>query len=212
MEIKADDSKKNSGKGKGSGRFTRVLGNCLFGLMIVMVALMVFFVAQSRIMGGPPKIVGHHMYIVLSGSMAPAFDTGSVIFVKPVEPEEIREGDIITYRGMGDSRLLTTHRVVGIEGSGQDLQFITKGDANDVNDPNPVPGQNLVGKVALSVPYLGYLMSFGQSRNGMLVLIVIPGVLLIINESCKLYKSISKLKEEKRETAVSEQAAGKDEA
>ena len=209
MEKKMSSTKKG-GKPKSTNRLIQFLGNGLFALMIIMIIAMVFFVVQSKISGGTPMIAGHHMYIVLSGSMSPAFDTGSVIFVEPMEPEDIREGDIITYRGLGDSSLLTTHRVVGIEGSGQDLEFITKGDANDVNDPYPVPGENLVGKVAMFVPYLGFLMGFGQSKKGLLVLVVIPGVLLIINESFKLYKSISKMKEEKDSGKVG-QAVGKDE-
>jgi signal peptidase len=209
VEKKMSSTKKG-GKPKSTNRLIQFLGNGLFALMIIMIIAMVFFVVQGKITGGPPMIAGHHMYIVLSGSMSPAFDTGSVIFVEPMEPEDIREGDIITYRGLGDSRLLTTHRVVGIEGSGQDLEFITRGDANDVNDPYPIPGENLVGKVTLSIPYLGFLMGFGQSKQGLLVLVVIPGVLLIINESFKLYKSISKMKEEKDSGKVG-QAVGKDE-
>lgn len=209
MEKKTSGTQKGD-KPKNTKRLIRFLSNGLFALVIITVITMVFFVVQSKISGGPPKIAGHHMYIVLSGSMSPAFDTGSVIFVEPMEPEDIREGDIITYRGLGDSSLLTTHRVMGIEGSGQDLEFITKGDANDVNDPYPIPGENLVGKVTLSIPYLGFLMGFGQSKKGLLVLVVIPGVLLIINESFKLYKSISKMKEEKDSGKVG-QAVGKDE-
>lgn len=186
-----------SGSPKKQSSLIQIMGNGVFGLVIILVIAMIFFVIQNRISEGPPKIAGHHMYIVLSGSMAPTFDTGSVIFVKPIEVGTVKEGDVITYRGLGDSSLLTTHRVVEINGSGQDIEFITKGDANDVNDPNPIPGRNLVGKVAISVPYMGYLMSFGQSKNGLLVLIVIPGVLLIINESFRLYKNISKMKDEK---------------
>jgi signal peptidase len=209
VEKKTSGTQKGD-KPKNTNRLVQFLSNGLFALVIVMVIAMVFFVVQGKITGGPPMIAGHHMYIVLSGSMSPAFDTGSVIFVEPMEPEDIREGDIITYRGLGDSSLLTTHRVMGIEGSGQALEFITKGDANDVNDPYPIPGENLVGRVVMSVPYLGFLMGFGQSKQGLLVLVVIPGVLLIINESFKLYKSISKMREEKDSGKVG-QAVGKDE-
>jgi signal peptidase len=211
MKAKTDANKAQSGSPKKAGKLVKIIGNSLFGLIILMLIMMVFSVIQNKVSGGPPRIAGSHMYIVLSGSMAPAFDTGSMVFVKPVGPEEIKEGDIITFRGLGDSSFLTTHRVVEINGSGQGLEFITRGDANDVNDPNPVPGANLVGKVALAVPYMGYIMSFGQTKQGMLALIVVPGVLLIINESYKLYKNVFRLKEDKKKSAVSEQAVGKDE-
>jgi signal peptidase len=212
MEATNDGNKNLGSSAKKAGKAMKIIGNGLFGLVILLVILMVFSVIQNKVSGGPPRIAGYHMYIVLSGSMAPAFDAGSMVFVKPVEPEEIKEGDIITYRGLGDSSFLTTHRVVEIIGSGKDLEFVTKGDANDVNDPNQVPGANLVGRVALAVPYMGYLMDFGQTKQGMLVLIVVPGVLLIINESYKLYKNVSKVNEHENKSTAAKQVAGKDEA
>lgn len=212
MEATNDGNKNLGSSAKKAGKAMKIIGNGLFGLVILLVIVMVFSVIQNKVSGGPPRIAGYHMYIVLSGSMAPAFDAGSMVFVKPVEPEEIKEGDIITYRGLGDSSFLTTHRVVEIIGSGKDLEFVTKGDANDVNDPNPVPGENLVGRVALAVPYMGYLMDFGQTKQGMLVLIVVPGVLLIINESYKLYKNVSKVNEHENKSTAAKQVAGKDEA
>ena len=212
MDSKTDGNKALGESARKAGKLTKIVGNSLFGLIILMMILMVFSVVQNKVSGGPPRVAGYHMYIVLSGSMAPAFDTGSMVFVKPVEPEEIKEGDVITFRGSGDSSFLTTHRVMEIIGTRQDLEFITKGDANDVNDPYPVPGDNLVGRVALVVPYVGYLMAFGQTKQGMLVLIVVPGVLLIINESHKLYKNVSKVKEHENKSTATEQVARKDEA
>jgi signal peptidase I len=98
------------------------------------------FPGPIQIMGGQPKLAGHHMYIVLSGSMEPTFNARSMVFVKPVSPESIQKGDIITFTGAGGSKALTTHRVVGIERDANGkLQFTTKGDANQVVDPNPVP-------------------------------------------------------------------------
>ncbi len=211
MDSKTDGNKVQGSSPKGIGKLVKIVGNGLFGLIILMIILMMFSAIQSKVSGGLPRVAGYHMYIVLSGSMAPAFDAGSMVFVKPVEPEEIKEGDVITFRGSGDSSFLTTHRVMEIIGIRQDLEFITKGDANDVNDPYPVPGDNLVGRVALVVPYVGYLMAFGQTKQGMLVLIVVPGVLLIINESHKLYKNISGLKKDKKKSVASEQASGEDE-
>lgn len=212
MEAKSTDNPVQSRSSKKANRFLKIAGNVFFGVMVLMVVMMVFFVIQNKASGGSPKFAGHHMYIVLSGSMAPAFDTGSVTFVRPVKAEQIEEGDIITFRGLGNSDALTTHRVVEIDGSEPgNIKFVTKGDANDVNDPNPVPGENLVGKVTLAIPYLGYLMAFGQTKQGMLVLIIIPGVLLIVSEAYKLYINISKLNKEKKDPYLLKQAVRKDE-
>ena len=51
---------------------------------------------QAFIPGRAPGVFGRQFYIVMSGSMSPAFDTGSLIFVRPADPETIRPGDIIT--------------------------------------------------------------------------------------------------------------------
>ena len=89
-------------------------------------------------------------------------------------PEGIKEGDIITYWGVGEGKELVSHRVVGVNEAEGDISFTTKGDANEVVDPYPVPGKNLVGKVVLAVPYLGYVMEYARTKQGLMVLVVIP--------------------------------------
>jgi signal peptidase len=180
-------------------RVITIINNIFSAVIVLLIIIMVVFLVQYKVSGGQPKIAGYHMYIVLSGSMKPAFDARSLIFVKPVEAESIKEGDIITYRGSGDKQSLTTHRVVGIDASKPGaLKFITKGDANEVNDPVPVPAENLVGRMVLAIPYVGVLMSFGQTKQGILILIIVPGVLLMISEIHKLYVNRGKNKEKKQ--------------
>ena len=182
------DSSTQKNTAKGFSRLFTVIGNLFFGLLLLLIISMVFFLVQSKASGGPPKVFGRNMYIVLSGSMAPTFDTGSVIFVSPRSPEQIQAGDVITFTGVDGSQALTTHRVVDIDKTNpQEIQFITKGDANDVNDPSPVSADRLVGTLSLSIPYLGYLLTFAQTKKGMLILIIVPGVFLIITELQKLY-------------------------
>lgn len=177
--------------------FIGAVGNGLFGLMMVIVGLMVFSLVMTKISGGPPTIAGYRMYIVLSGSMNPAFDTGSLVFVKPSGIEAIENGDIITYRGLGKGEQLISHRVVSINRTENGIQLTTRGDANDADDPNPVTSRNLVGKVVLAIPYLGYFMNFSQSKNGIIILIIIPAALVLICESVNLYKNIKALKKER---------------
>jgi len=163
-----------------------------------MMAVLSFFLIQSKLSGGAPKIAGYQVYIVLSGSMRPEFDAGSIAFVREVPPEEIAVGDIITFHSQFNEESLTTHRVVDVERNGA-LRFITRGDANRVNDPNPVAAENLVGKVTGSVPYIGYLLDFVQTRQGLILLIFIPGVLIIIYELTRIVKYI--MAGQKEETA-----------
>lgn len=178
-----------------SSNFVRVAGNIITALLLIIMVGLSFFLIQSRLGGGSPAIAGYQMYVVLSGSMSPAFDTGSLVFVKPTEPTEIVEGDIITFSSSGDATRLTTHRVVGLNWD-NGLSFITRGDANNVNDPSPVPSENLVGRVTGSVPYIGYLFGFAQTRQGLILLIFIPGLFLIIMELRRLFKYMVEAKVE----------------
>lgn len=181
--------KRKSGRG-GFSKFLTVFGNIVFALLLLLMATLSFFLIQSRIAGGVPEVAGYQMYIVLSGSMSPEFDTGSLAFVRETDTAELRVGDIITFRSQADSDSLTTHRIVEIL-QNDTTRFVTRGDANNVNDPNPVPEENVVGRVEGSVPYVGYLLNFVQTRQGLILLIFVPGVLIIVYELGKIMKYLT---------------------
>ena len=82
--------------------------------------------------------------------MSPTFETGSMIVVRLVDTENIRENDIITYHG-SDTSVVVTHRVVEVIRR-KDFNLLP-GDANDVNDFVPVPAENVIGKVVFSIPF-----------------------------------------------------------
>ena len=184
------DQDKDDKRGGGFSKFFSILGNVFFVLLLLIMATLSFFLIQSRIAGGVPEVAGYQMYIVLSGSMSPEFDTGSLAFVQEVDTDGLAVGDIITYRSQADSDSLTTHRIVDIIRN-DSVQFVTRGDANNVNDPNPVLAENVVGQVSGSVPYVGYVLNFVQTRQGLILLIFVPGVLIIIYELGKIMKYLT---------------------
>lgn len=108
-----------------------------------------------------PRFLGYESYSVVSGSMEPAIPVGSIVYVKPVEPVDVAEGDVIAFQS-GDS--VVTHRVTRnqqVEG-----QFITKGDANAEEDVNTVPYGALFGRVERHYPMLGALLGLYGSMVG----------------------------------------------
>lgn len=120
---------------------------------------------------------GWQVDTVLSGSMEPAISTGSILVSRPVSPDEIRVGDIITFTGSARERLIT-HRVTAI-GQSDGIVFTTKGDANNAQDPIPVPAENVVGKVIVHLPFIGFIMSFAKTMPGIILMLVIPGFFII---------------------------------
>lgn len=113
-----------------------------------------------------PNIIGYKIFGVISGSMEPKFRVGSIVYVKKVEPEFISVGEAITFSLENSSNVVATHRVIAIDDKTK--AFITKGDANDVADGEPVAFERLIGRAEFSIPYVGYLARFIQTKKGIL--------------------------------------------
>ena len=181
-----------------------LLGNILFGCLVVLLGTLIFFLVQSRLAGGPPTVAGYRMYVVLSGSMSPEFDTGSLVAVNQVDPATLSQGDIITF-GRSDGSIVT-HRIAGINTEGG-LSFITKGDANNVEDSGTVAPERILGRVSVAIPYLGRVLVFSQSKQGLLMLIFIPALAILILEGRNLWQYACQLDREKAEKAAARKLA-----
>jgi len=155
---------------------------------MVLSLLIILLVQQEKNGGEAPSFKGYKMMIVLSGSMRPTFDTGALLVVKRVDPQTITRGEIITYQDTEDTRRLITHRVIQVVREGEQTFFVTKGDANETRDFAPVPEQNVVGRVNLSIPYLGYVIEFSHSRLGWALFIFLPVLLAIAGEFWVIYQ------------------------
>lgn len=137
-----------------------------------------------------PNLLGCRFDAVQSGSMSPALDAGDLAVTLPLNPYDIKLGDMISYRSPADPETLVIHRVVGIDRSGP-LTFRTKGDANSSIDAHPVPAQAVVGKVGFQLPWLGYLVAFVQSTAGFILLLAVPGAVILYLEMNKLLTALS---------------------
>lgn len=111
-----------------------------------------------------PKAFGYHIYTVISGSMEPAIMTGSLVYIQECAPEDMQEGDIIAFYGAKDQASIITHRVV--ENRVLMGEFITKGDANNTQDMNPIPYGNFIGRVTRVIPSVGGIAQVLTSLPG----------------------------------------------
>jgi signal peptidase len=117
-----------------------------------------------------PFLLGGGVATVTSGSMAPAYPVGSLLAVLPVDPGDVKPGDVVTFAS--DASLVThrVERVLDVAGAADELAFVTKGDANEDPDPVPVPASALRGRVVAGVPALGYLLAGLRQAAPLLVL------------------------------------------
>ena len=131
--------------------------NVISTILVVIVVVIALLLVGAR-------VFGLQVYAVLSGSMEPTYHVGSIIYVKPVDPSELKVGDPITFV-MNEQLTVATHRVVRIDA--ENSAFYTKGDANEDPDASPVHFNNLLGKPVFTIPYLGYVSSYVPSRPSM---------------------------------------------
>jgi signal peptidase len=105
---------------------------------------------------GVPWLLGAKSLAVMSGSMAPAVETGDVVVTETISPTEARVGDVVTFRDPRGSERLITHRLHGFRLSGGRFRAVTKGDANNTVERWSVPSGGQIGRVVYRVPKLGY--------------------------------------------------------
>ena len=145
--------------------------NIVTNILVVLVLIFAILTVGVR-------LVGLDTYVVLSGSMEPLFQTGSVIYVKDIETAELQEGDIITFQMNADT--VATHRIIEVVEENGTTAFRTKGDANDVEDGSAVPASQVIGTPVFTIPQLGYLVAYIQSPSGRYATIAAGAFLLLM--------------------------------
>ena len=114
-----------------------------------------------------PRLAGYEGYVVVSGSMEPNIPTGSVIYSKKTDPALLQTGDVIVFVNEARGTTPITHRVVTNDPSTGTI--ITKGDANEFADMNPVTYDEVIGKVAAHVPRIGFPVAMFTTVLGKIV-------------------------------------------
>ena len=95
--------------------------------------------------------------VILSGSMEPALHTGGIVFTD-TRQKVLKEGDIATYQ-LREGRV--SHRILKKTANG----YVTKGDANKTEDPLDVEASQIIGKVVMTIPYLGFAAMFVKEKT-----------------------------------------------
>lgn len=144
--------------------------NIISTILVVVIVLCAVFLMGSRLMG-------YECYTVISGSMQPEYNVGDLLYVKDANVNTIKVGDPITFI-LNEDLVVATHRVVRIDAENQ--RFYTKGDANEIEDSEPVHFNNVIGVPQFSIPKLGYVSDFIQNPPGMYITIGVGIILILI--------------------------------
>ena len=131
---------------KRSGVFLPVL--CRVLGTVILLGVIALFLPMTA-----PRLLGYEVYSVVSGSMEPSIPVGSLVLVDATAPEDLLKGDVVAF---DSGASVITHRVKAnhvVEG-----ELITRGDANDAADLEPVRYSAVHGKVVRHWAMLGGLM------------------------------------------------------
>ena len=178
-------------------KILKVLGICL---LVIILAINISIILQAK--SNPdkvPSIFGYKPFIVLSGSMESEIQVGDLVLVKEVDVSSLKEQDIIAFRDKEGT--VTTHRIIKVIDNKEGLNsFITKGDANNVED-GEVNGSQVEGLYQKRFPKLGNAVMFIQKPVGFAVVVLsifIVCLLVFMFQNRKINKEIQFENEEER--------------
>ena len=134
------------------------------------------------------NLLGYENYVIYSGSMEPTVKVGSLLLTRPVDVDDLRVGDVITYRSPGNHTTLT-HRIVSMRQQDGEWVFETKGDASLGPDPREIILRGQVSKMAFGIPYLGYVVDFARSTQGVVLFLLVPAAGLVLIYTLKMWKT-----------------------
>ncbi len=174
-----------------------IVGNVVVWLFVafsIFTTVLVFTAQGNR--DGVPDIFGKSLITIQSNSMSPTYKKGDLVFMTKLsdkDRENLKKGDIITYRVDldGDGKLeLNTHRIDGFDEVGW---IITKGDNEKTNatvDDYRTHPDAVVGKCTDNgkLAGVGNVIEFLGSSVGFFVCIVLPLILFFLYE---MYNFIS---------------------
>ena len=145
----------------------------------------------------PPTVLGVAPMVVLSGSMSGTaedhIEVGDLIFTTTPDLDSLQVGDVVAFM---DDDVVVTHRIVDItaDKSGK-KQFVTKGDANNTEDPAIYP-ESVIGVYRGRIPKLGDFALFLQKPLGMAVFIGVPVCAFVIGDVIRRRKQAQHSDEE----------------
>jgi signal peptidase len=144
--------------------------------------LLVVVIAPVSVLVLLPSGLGLQRYVASGGSMAgdrpDSIARGSLVLERLVPVDELRPGDVITFRRPAPSggAATVTHRIVSVGVGG----IRTRGDAESATDPWLLRPGPLVPRVVWTVPVVGYAyLALGDWRFWAAVAVLVVGGVVV---------------------------------
>ncbi len=156
-------------------RSVTVLRRLLDGLLLALVVVSLGVLVLGRVL----PLTGHPTLVVAGPSMEPSIPIGAAVVLDQVAPADLAVGDVVSLRS-GPDRAVFTHRIIRLAERDGGLWLETQGDANATPDPSLTPAVAVIGRVAVGIPFAGYLLTLYSAPSGILFVISFGLVLLLL--------------------------------
>lgn len=179
----------------GLKRFAATAINVILWILIIVIAFFAIVTFSTRDSSKVSSVFGFTPLQVLTDSMSPTFKANDLIIIKKGDASKYEEGDIISFWTVIEGkRAINTHRIqTKIDTNGL-IQFVTKGDANDVSDTTLVSTNEVIGRYAFMIPLMGALISALSNSWVFLIIIVLPLLGFFVYQMYKLIAILIELK------------------
>ena len=169
-----------------------IVRTLVFVLFLIIIVPLFLFSLITRFADGRP-IFGKTIMIVASGSMSEKNEDNDylvslddqinkydIIVLEKVDSlDDLKIYDIIAYKNKGTNII---HRIVAINGSGDNVQFIMRGDANNANDDYKPKFSDVIGVYrGKRIPLAGVIVMFLQSYSGIITVLALLYCLFMID-------------------------------
>ena|GEM_PF-2147459 len=187
--TESKDKNKEGGEGKKTKEKKRrkkrgrrkiiIVADVFFGLCLLVLLGAIWLTVQVRKTEEAVVVGGYRPFIIATGSMEPTLRINGLVITRYDDFDDVEIGDVVAFMARGLHGKPALHRVIDIEGEGENKQFVVKGDNNPNPDGAAVTKQNYIGRaIANTNLTASYFNILYHQPHGKLKAIVLPMVML----------------------------------
>ena len=158
----------------------KIVFNVIAWVVLIFALLITILVFSSDKNNGTASLLGYIPLTVESDSMKPT----------------LKKGDVITFWTLiKGQKVKNTHRIAEVLNDNGSVGFITRGDANNVDDTYTVYAGDIIGQWnGAKIGGFGKVMDFLRTKTGFFICILLPIALFFLFELYKLIATIIEIK------------------
>lgn len=170
-----------------------ILGNLLFIILLGCLCWIIYSIHVYKTV----SFFDYHFLRILSNSMEPSLSVNTCIIVKEVAEDELKVGDIITFKS-SETEIYgnyNTHRIYDItidERTGK-KKYTTKGDLFEYPDRIKLEYDDIIGEFQMEIPYsnkISFLIDKLSNNKIYFIVIIFPLVLCLLSYIYQLIRII----------------------